>query len=206
MSKLTALVALTLAVACADAGLVEPEPDTLAEPDVSPDAVLADGLASSGEVVEMVTGSGHFVTQPPALVPGNWRTFSMTATKTADGSVKGSFQRVVHPTGGGPAEVLHGTITCFTIIGNTVWVGGHREDYDPTDVAWQVVDNGQGSGDPPDLVGLHIEAALWGYPGGFAEEFCETTPTELDFGPYGILPLSVLLTPVKGGNVQITVR
>jgi len=205
MRRLSLLLPLAFAgvLACAD---------TPAEPDASPDAATlatfaANGVASSGKVVEMVTGSGHFVTQPPALDPGNWRTFSMTATKKADGSVKGSFQRVVHPDGGPPTEVVHGTITCFTIIGNTAWIGGHREDLDPSDLAFQVVDNGEGSGDPPDMVGLSIEAATWGYPAGFAEEFCETTPTELDFGPvFGILPISVVLTPVEGGNIQITVK
>jgi len=111
----------------------------------------------------------------------------------------------VHPKGE-QAQVLHGSITCFTVKGDTAWVGGHRSDYEPTDMAWQVVDKGEGQSDP-DEVGLFIEAALFGYEPGFAQDFCDNTPRVLDFGlPFGELPLSILLTPIRGGNIQITLK
>jgi len=162
--------------------------------------------ASAGRVIEMVTGSGHFT---PTLGPnaGVWRTFSMTARKYADGSVRGSYVRTAHRDGE-PAVTSKGIITCYTRIGNKVWVGGYELTApEPNDVGWQAVDNGEGASDPPDQMGLQPVASFWGYEAGFAQEFCDDTPDALDFGPpYGVLPLSVILYEIEGGNVQIKVN
>jgi hypothetical protein len=200
MRKLAFLPILALAFACADT-VTDPAP-------LADNAVVApEGLGISeaaNPVVQRITGSGHMVVQPPVANPGSWRTFSMTARRMADGTVKGSYQRVVHPPDGGPAIVNHGTVTCFTVIGNRAWIGGHEEGYEPTDVAWQVEDNGEGKDADPDMVGAQIYAEEWGYEAGFAQDFCEATPETLDFGPpFGELPVSVVLYPIEAGNFQI---
>jgi hypothetical protein len=165
--------------------------------DASP--LLARG---AGPVVEMVTGSGHFVPNV-GVNAGLWRTFSMTARKYADGSVSGTYNRVAHLEEGGVAKG-HGTVMCFTIVGNKTWIGGMDPDANPPDVAWQVVDNGEGVGADPDQAGLQIGAADFGFPAGFAQDFCDEQPEELDFGPpFGVTPLWVILFDVEGGNIQI---
>jgi hypothetical protein len=154
-------------------------------------------------VVERISGSGHYVTPAVGLQPDKWRVFTMNARKMADGTVEGSFHRVVHSKGSAP-EKASGTITCFTIVGNTAWIGGHQDGADPPDIAWQVVDNGEGKGAPPDQVGLQFSAVDFPFPAGFAQDFCEEAPEGMDFGPpYGYLPLAVILTPVEAGNIQI---
>lgn len=152
-----------------------------------------------GPVLERVTGSGHFEAAPPALTLG-WRTFTMTIRKHADGSVWGGFTRVSHLADGG-VERNRGIVTCFTIVGNTAWVGGETDD--GVEVAWQIVDNGEGVGAPADRVGLLIPADAFGFPPGFDQQFCEDTPTELDFGPLGVLPLAVILFDIEAGDVSV---
>jgi hypothetical protein len=161
--------------------------------------------ASAGPVIEMVTGSGHF-TPTIGANTGVWRTFSMTARKYADGLVRGNYVRTAHRDGE-PAVTNKGVITCYTRIGNKVWIGGYDlTSPEPNDVAWQAVDNGEGASDPPDQMGLQIVASAFGYEAGFAQEFCDDTPDALDFGPpFGVLPLSVILHDIEGGNVQIKV-
>lgn len=186
------LVALALACddGAADRGLVQPSP-RMAQ------------VGSHGPVIASITGSGHQVTQPPALNPGLWRTFTMTARKYADGSVEGSYTRVVHLADGG-VQKSEGSITCLAIVGNKAWIGGMIPGNNPPDVAWQMVDNGEGAGAAPDLVGLQLEAQVFGFPGGFAQQFCDEKPTSLDFGSFGgVLPLSILLKPLEAGNIQI---
>lgn len=162
--------------------------------------------AAMNGVVEEITGSGHYTTPDVGLQPGNRRVFTLHAKKMADGTVEGSFHRVVHSQGAAP-EKASGTITCFTIIGNVAWIGGHLDGADPPDVAWQVVDNGAGQGAPPDKVGLQFDAVSFPFPAGFAQDFCADTPEEMDFGEgYGTLPLSVILVPVEDGNIQIRVK
>jgi hypothetical protein len=198
MKRLAAsLLAACMLVACSDT-VTQPNPAA----DGSILTTAADAHAKG--IIERVTGSGHFETQPPALNPGIWRTFTMNAKKKGDGSVTGYAQYVYHPDEG-EDEVFRGTISCFTIIDNRVWIGGHQEGVEPSDFAFQVEDNGEGEGDP-DGVGLWIEAATFGYEAGFAEMFCEETPEELDFGPFGVLPVDVVLFPIVEGNIQVKVK
>jgi len=157
--------------------------------------------------VEQITGSGHYVTPAIGLQPDKWRVFTMNARKMADGTVEGSFYRVVHSKGAAP-ERASGTITCFTIVGNIAWIGGHTDGADGADIAWQVADNGEGKGAPADEVGLQFDAASFPIlPVGFARDFCEDTPEGLDFGdPYGYVPLFAIRVPVEDGNIQIRVK
>jgi hypothetical protein len=103
--------------------------------------------------------------------------------------------------------VRKGTVTCFTVIGDTAWVGGHRPGNDPPDVAFQVVDRGEGSGDPPDEVGTYFSADFWEFAPGFAQYFCEERPEMLYFGPvWQNQPVSLFLHPIEAGNIQIMVK
>lgn len=102
-----------------------------------------------------------------------------------------------------PAYVV-GAWRNFTIIDDTAWIGAHLDGNDPPDIAFQVVDNGEGSKADPDEVGLFVEGQLFGLPPGFANWWCDATPIEMDFGPgYGVAPVSVLRSPIVAGNVQI---
>jgi len=186
--------------------------DNLTQPTTSPDAstlptvTSADPVAAVG-VVERITGSGHYVTPGIGANPDTWRVFTMEALKMADGTVSGSFTRLTHDKGEAP-EKATGTITCFTVIGNVAWIGGHLDGADPPDIAWQVADNGEGRLASDDEVGLQFGPFLFPdvLEAGFAQDFCEETPDAIDFGPpYGVLPLFVIRAPVEAGNIQIDV-
>jgi len=190
-------------LACQDSGVESPlAPDAR---DVVP--TIASEPAAMAGVVERISGSGHYVTPAVGLQPDKWRVFTMNARKMADGTVEGSFHRVVHSKGSAP-EKASGTITCFTIVGNLAWIGGVLDGADGAEIAWQVMDNGEGKGAPTDEVGLQFDAASFpSLPAGFAQDFCEDTPEGLDFGdPYGYVPLFAIRTPVEAGNIQIWVK
>ena len=114
---------------------------------------------------------------------------SFTALKDADGNVSGQF--VYH-------QVVEGTsfnfdVTCFNVYdGNSAKIGGEiKVSNDPTlppgTFAWfQVFDNGEGAGAPPDrssLIGFGNEAAN--------EAFCNS-PNLPRLGPWDV-----------EGNVQV---
>jgi len=176
--------------------------------DFSPIATVASAEpAGISGVVERITGSGHYVTPGIGVDPDTWRVFTMEALRMADGTVRGSFTRLTHRKGG-PPEKARGTITCFTVIGNVAWVGGHLDGAEPPDIAWQVVDNGEGSLASADEVGLQFGPFLFPdvFEAGSAQDFCEETPDAIDFGPpYGVLPLFLLSVPVEAGNIQIDI-
>lgn len=201
MRKLVFLPILALAFACAD---TPTNPTPLADNAVVTPGVLA-ASAAANPVVQRITGSGHYTSPPVSTSPGARRVFTMNALKMADGTVKGNFTRVLHVPGEA-ADKASGTITCFTVIDNVAWIGGHLDGEDPPDVVWQVVDNGQGRQADPDEVGLQFGPFLFPtlFGAGFAEDFCNDTPVALDFGPpYNVLPLSFLRTVVEDGNIQI---
>ena len=102
MKRLAAsLLAACMLVACSD---------TVTQPDPAADGSILTTAADAHAkgIIERVTGSGHFETQPPALNPGIWRTFTMNAKKKGDGSVTGYAQYVYHPDEG-EDEVFRGT-------------------------------------------------------------------------------------------------
>ena len=183
--------------------------DTVTQPNPMTGLVVpAPPLADANPVVQKITGSGHYTSPPVSLAPGRRRVFTMHAQKMADGTVKGSYTLVLHVPGEAP-EKARGTITCFTVIDNVAWVGGHQDGDDPPDIVWQVVDNGQGKQAEPDEIGLSF--GPFNFPtlfeAGFAQDFCDQHPDELDFGPpYGLFPMSGLRTPVEAGNITIEVR
>jgi hypothetical protein len=74
----------------------------------------------------------------------------------------------------------------------------------PPDIAFQVVDNGEGAKAPPDKVGLFVEGQLFGLSAGFAQRFCDDTPEFLSEmpPPYNTVPIWALLSDVVAGNIQ----
>ena len=127
------LLLATLVVAC--------------EPVSEPEYVVGEPSFARGRVLESVTGSGHFSVE----ADGYWRTFSFTARRYADGTVKGRWQGAIHD---GSASTGQGVVTCFTIVENEAWLGGyyldgHGPHASPRNwIVWRVKDNGQGAGDP----------------------------------------------------------
>lgn len=106
--------------------------------------------AQHGPVVQSVTGMGLY-TDGDAK-----RTFSFSARRYADGSVKGEWEGKIRS--GDPALRGHGDVTCFQIVGNRAWIGGIIERFPSRpervgcEAVWLVVDNGQGADAPPDQI------------------------------------------------------
>ena len=147
----------------------------------------------SGAAVLSANGSAHWtipLPNPFDVVVWN-RTLSFNARKYADRSVSGRFE--YHQVVEGEAFVFNVDVTCFNVYdGNRAKIGGVIEvSNDPTlpagVFAWfQVFDNGEGRGAPPDrssLIGFGDEAAN--------EAFCNS-PNLPRFGPWDVQ-----------GNVQV---
>ncbi len=138
-----------------------------------------------GRVIESVTGAGGFT--DPA---GNFRTFTVSAKRFADGTVIGQWERVNHR--GGGAEAIfksHGVVTCFNNIGSSVLMGGFTT-VGPTSGfvnngnVWHLVDNGPGATDQNSL-------QFVGQPPGTAALWCD-----------GVFALSAL-NDVTQGNITV---
>jgi len=168
---------MTLGLAATLAALAcESAPENSLGPEVLPPQFAAN------PVVQSVTGSGE-IDDP---ISGEWRTFAFTAREYADGTVEGEYERYNRRPGLGPS---HGNVTCFTIIGNQAWLGGFEEFGDRVggDVAWRVVDNGEGKNAPPDQISLQSVQL----PPGAAASYCARKPN----GPP--------LFDVVAGNIQV---
>jgi hypothetical protein len=178
-------------LACTDgAGPVGPSPSTSLLPELETEYLpgipvldpFADPLIDQG-VVESARGGGHLTFMDAR------RTFAFTANNKADGTTQGEFQ-INNRAEGFFKE--HGVVTCLFVEDNQAWVGGvvlHSDGgTEGISRVWRVVDNGEGSNDPPDMISL---AATFG-PAG-TEQVCKT--------PVGlVLPLM----PIEDGNIQVT--
>ena len=103
--------------------------------------------ADDAGVTESARGSGHF------HIGEALRTFAFTAKSRGDGTAQGQFQ--IHNRSI-PAKD-HGTVTCLVVDGNQAWIGGvitHSTVPERIGLGrvWRVIDNGEGSGSPPDQV------------------------------------------------------
>ncbi len=152
-------------------------------PGAAPSRSNAD-IEASGPVVQSATGAGAY------SISGELRTFSFTALKYADGSVQGQYELFSRVSG----TRIHGDVTCMTIVGNHVWVGGSQDQssnpagFPPgQENGFQAVDNGQGASDPADQLSLMFIDG----PPGFAQAYCNAMA---DAPP---------LTPIEEGNIQI---
>jgi hypothetical protein len=143
----------------------------------------------SKRVVESVSGSGS---RAATEQEGDWRTFSFTALRYADGTVEGQWQRIRRADGNAADSRSHGIVTCFTIVGDEAWLGGYAtsgiwSDFPNNEVRWQVKDNGQGEASLPDQISLQgIGRDL-----GTAAGYCANRPTGLE------------LRDIVAGNIQI---
>ena len=156
------------------------------EPVVGPDVGAPSFSVHNGHgpVVQSVTGFGLFTQL------GEPTTFSFTARRYEDGSVKGEWERQ-NRSGGFRA---HGDVTCFTIVGNLAYIGGIIEQFpsDPgrvgNEAVWFVVDNGQGANAPPDLIS---QARGPGQVGrSSASDFCSR-------------PRAIFTRQVEAGNISV---
>jgi len=174
-SVVAALCTAALLMGCTDA----PTP-TEGVSDISQPA-----FASSGPVVATVTGSGH--RYRPAF--DLWRTFSINATKRTDGTVKGSFQLNNH---GEALPAVRGPVVCLSVAGNQAWLGTVIEKTDDPggvvggELAFRVVDNGEGNNAAPDEISFGYAA-----PGG-AQAFCDEAPA--NWPP---------VYPIDAGNIRV---
>ena len=144
---------------------------------------------ATADVKQSVTGHYQFV----GFNTGNDFKYSLSAIRHADGSVSVEFEeRVLLNSTGEFIRQTHGTVTCFEIVGNMARIGGIVEHAtDPRIVPGKaefrlnVVDNGQGASEPPDLG----SNARFGVP-GTAQLFCDAG------APFN-------LEPVEHGNVEV---
>src|SRR5262249_10150984 len=111
--------------------------------------------AAAQGVEESVTGHVEFVNRNNPANPVVVR-YSVSAIRHSDGSVSGEVQGERRNEGGDRLSVGHGTVTCFTLVGNIALIGGTVDRNKPplapnfTDFRLTVIDNGQGS-NPPDV-------------------------------------------------------
>src|SRR5262249_18550305 len=112
--------------------------------------------AAAQGVEESVTGHVEFVNRnnPANIVLVR---YSVNAIRHSDGSVSGEVQGERRNEAGHLISHGHGTVTCFTLVGNIALIGGKVDRNEPplnsvlTDFRLTVIDNGQGSNDPPDI-------------------------------------------------------
>jgi len=145
----------------------------LERPDIGVHELEAGNIQVFNPVVD-ISGSGGFTWTRPRTGEEFWLTSSVSARKQADGSVTGTYERIIHEFGWDKAR-----ITCFTIIGNEAWLGMIiEESTNPPSVglgrALYLVDNGRRSDSEPDrstglprLSSVGVETP---------EEYCQTTP------------------------------
>ena len=141
--------------------------------------------ASEGPVIGSASGGGHWITPD-----GLRRRLAFSVRRHADGTVDGEWQLVAG------ATIMHGSLTCLSIDGSTARVGGvvERSLFSlflvGTDVAWYVVDDGEGQG--ADDATSNLRAFRNSAP-GTAQAFCDT----------GAAPTPVTPDAISFGNVQV---
>ncbi len=191
MKRLSIVLFSLLVLGCGDAST---GPPLETQPEFGKEQVTAPANAQGADaVIEAVTGSGQLT-----LSAGDWRTFSIHATKSAAGRVQGTFQWRVHL--GRTGSKVKGDVICFSVEGNQAWIAVLFEKaQNPDNVGkWAsiwVVDNGEGVGAQPDEVGLHWRNFPFdpdNYPENpDPEAFCQEHWTDMS------------LFPVEAGNIQI---
>lgn len=142
--------------------------------------LLVSAGAASGEqnrVVASASGdwsmSGQAAGSTFAIGP-----FAFNVRVYADGSAEGRFDYTQVRDGGEPL-VVRGSLDCATIAGNQAWVGGVIEESSRAslvglDMWFQVQDNGEGAGDPPDM-----SSTIGAGGPGTGEQYCDDAPVVL---------------------------
>ena len=192
---------IRLAVLCAAAIAACDSADSITGPSSAPPSLSGGGLPLPSIETEFLPGIP--VLDPFASIwadgpgdaesargGGHWhigtalRTFAFTAKNRSDGTAQGQYQ-IDNRDVSGSRE--HGTVTCLEVQGNQAWIGGvitasSIPGREGTPRVFRVVDNGEGSGSPPDQASF-FEVPLPGVT-------CHTmTP----------MPLETL----EGGNIQV---
>jgi hypothetical protein len=144
---------------------------------------LGSGVAFA-QVVASATGSGHF------HVSGSLRTFTFNANTDSSGVTTGQTQGDNRSSG----VKWHGTLNCLNVVGNVATMAGVVTDITPglgdpflvgNFIVFQVIDNGEGSKAPPDLISL-----TFFFPAGSPNPGCTG---------FGVFATS----PIEEGNVQV---
>ena len=151
--------------------------------------VVAGTAAATGGGTSATGGSHLTVHDVFGLQTLELQNFDFNAKVKSDGSTDGWY--TYREVDDGVPYLFKGPVTCLTVIGQDAWIGGVIENSnDPTYTGlsawWHVRDNGEGSGDPPDITTF---AGV-----GSAEEtaaFCAAhNPFRHPF-------------PIDGGNIQV---
>ena len=147
------------------------------EPVSEPELNVPDPSFAVDPVVLSAFGSGNFI-RPWGPSPGGWRTFSLHARRSAEGTVDGQFQFNDHDVDipNYDYDKVRGIadVTCMSTDGNAVWIGGYFTKHtNPENIGraarLRVMDNGEGANASPDVISYI-------YPGGDAQTFCNNMP------------------------------
>ena len=147
--------------------------------------ITAINASAASPVVASASGGGHWIT-----ADGLRRRLAFSVRRHDDGTVDGEWQLVAG------ATIMHGSLTCLSIEGNTARVGGtvDRSLFSlflvGTDVAWHVVDDGEGNDAADATSNLR---AFRNSPPGTAQAFCDT----------GAAPSAVEPDAISFGNVRV---
>lgn len=175
MVTLVVTVAALTACSAADRALTAPAPGP---------ARAGLSLASSG-VEQSVTGHANIVLD---YFNNAIERYSQSAIRHADGSFSGEFELSSQQAG---SLRIHGDVVCFHIVGNTAYLAGivDQSNYEGVTpgsyVVWNVIDNGEGANDPPDLT----------------SDFWEVSPEGATFQCTQGIEFFTL--PVVSGNLQV---
>jgi hypothetical protein len=135
------------------------------------------------QVVASATGSGQI------HISGDLRTFTFNAQTDSSGVTSGQTQAFSRSSG----IKWHGTLDCLSVVGNVATMSGVVTDISPvtppffvvgSHIVFQVIDNGEGSNPPPDLISLTFFFGTG------------TNPGCTGFGVFATIP-------VEHGNVQV---
>ena len=136
------------------------------------------------QIVASATGSGQFHTS------GSLRTFTFNANTDSSGTTTGQTQGNNRAAG----VKWHGSLNCLNVVGNVATMAGVVTDITPglgdpflvgNFIVFQVIDNGEGSNAPPDLISL-----TFFFPAGSPNPGCT------GFGVFATIP-------IEHGNVQV---
>jgi hypothetical protein len=115
---------------------------------------LTSGVAVA-QVVASATGSGQIE------ISGDLRTFTFNANTDSSGVTTGQTQAFSRSGG----IKWHGALTCLNIVGNVATMSGLVTDITPgfgdpflvgNFIQFQIIDNGEGTNAPPDLISLTL--------------------------------------------------
>jgi hypothetical protein len=133
--------------------------------------------AAIAQVVASATGSGQI------HVSGALRTFTFNANTDSSGVTTGETQALSRISG----TKWHSTLNCLNVVGNVATMSGVLTDVTPglgdpflvgNFIVFQVIDNGEGSKAPPDLISL-----TFFFPTGSADPGCT------GFGVFATIPV-----------------